>query len=92
MNYDEDADQQLVLLGDFEEALGGVCMDVSHRSAAVYSTQKILDILVWRDRMDPAEAFEYFNSHIFTHLNSEGNPLFLKDLRYELIAYPVNIP
>ena len=82
MNYkDTDDAQQLVLLGDFEEALIGVCMDVNHNNAAVYSTQKILDILVWRDRMEPQEAFEYFEFNIFTHLSSEGNPVFLKDIR-----------
>ena len=80
-----DNGQQLVLLGDFEEALVGVCMDLDHNNAAVYSTQKILDILVWRDRMEPEEAFEYFETNIFTYLSTEGNPVFLKDLRDDLV-------
>jgi len=84
MRYNDiDDEQQIVLLHDFDEALTGICMDVNHKNAAVYSTQKILDILVWRDRMDPVEAFEYFNFNIFTHLSSVGNPVFLKDLRDE---------
>ena len=80
-----DNGQQLVLLGDFEEALVGVCMDLDHNNAAVYSTQKILDVLVWRDRMEPEEAFEYFQTNIFTYLSTEGNPVFLKDLRDDLV-------
>lgn len=82
MSYNDTGDaQHLVVLGDFEEALVGVCMDVNHNNAAVYSTQKILDILVWRDRMEPREAFEYFQFNIFTQLSAEGNPVFLKDIR-----------
>ena len=81
MTYGHSEAQQLVLLGNFEEALLGVCMDIEHNNAAVYSTQKILDILVWRDRFQPEGAFEYFQTHIFKHLGPEGNPVFLMDLR-----------
>jgi len=81
VTFDEYDEQQIVVLGDFEEALIGICTDINHNNAVVYSTQKILDILVWRDRMDPEEAFEYFQFNIFTHLSNKGNPVFLKDLR-----------
>ena len=81
MSFGESNQQQLVILGDFEEALVGVCMDIEHNNAAVYSTQKILDILVWRDEMTPKGAFAYFEKFIFTELGAQGNPVFLKDLR-----------
>lgn len=83
MGYNNLDSKEIVILADLEEALIGICQDIHYNNCAVYSTQKILDILVWRDRMEPAEAFEFFQFNIFTNLSSVGNPVFLKDLRDE---------
>ena len=64
----------------FDEAIIGSIISFGRREIVLYSTQKILDIMVERDDMTPEEALEFFDFNIIGSYNGEGMPAFLNDL------------
>ena len=64
----------------FDEAIIGSIISFGRREIVLYSTQKILDIMVERDDMTQEEAFEFFDFNIIGSYNGEGMPAFLNDL------------
>ena len=64
----------------FDEAIIGNILSFGRREIVLYSTQKILDIMVERDDMTPEEALEFFDFNIIGSYNGEGMPAFLNDL------------
>ena len=64
----------------FDEAIIGSIISFGRREIVLYSTQKILDIMVERDDMTQEEALEFFDFNIIGSYNGEGMPAFLNDL------------
>ena len=64
----------------FDEAIIGSIISFGRKEIVLYSTQKILDIMVERDDMTPEEALEFFDFNIIGSYNGEGMPAFLNDL------------
>ena len=64
----------------FDEAIIGSIVSFGREKIVLYSTQKILDIMVERDDMTPEEALEFFDFNIIGSYNGEGMPAFLNDL------------
>ena len=64
----------------FDEAIIGSIISFGRKETVLYSTQKILDIMVERDDMTQEEALEFFDFNIIGSYNGEGMPAFLNDL------------
>lgn len=64
----------------FDEAIIGSIISFGRKKIILYSTQKILDIMVERDDMTQEEALEFFDFNIIGSYNGEGMPAFLNDL------------
>ena len=64
----------------FDEAIIGSIISFGRKEIVLYSTQKILDIMVERDDMTQEEALEFFDFNIIGSYNGEGMPAFLNDL------------
>ena len=64
----------------FDEAIIGSISSFGRKEIVLYSTQKILDIMVERDDMTQEEALEFFDFNIIGSYNGEGMPAFLNDL------------
>ena len=64
----------------FDEAIIGSIISFGRKEIVLYSTQKILDIMVERDDMTQEEALEFFDFNIIGSYNGEGMPAFLTDL------------
>ena len=64
----------------FDEAIIGSIISFGRKEIVLYSTQKILDIMIERDDMTQEEALEFFDFNIIGSYNGEGMPAFLNDL------------
>lgn len=67
----------------FDETLIGVARRCSKKPLAVYSVERILEILVDQG-LEYEEAVEHFSFNIEGAWVGEDSPLFLTDLREEL--------
>ena len=74
----EDAD--IVVFPDLEDALIGTAHDPGFGYAAIYSTAKIIRILMDRDGMDRQEALDWFYTNTVAWYAETGNPMFMDDL------------
>ena len=74
----EDAD--IVVFPDLEDALIGTAHDSGFGYAAIYSTAKIIRILMDRDGMEYQEALDWFYTNTVAWYAETGNPMFLDDL------------
>lgn len=63
----------------FDEAILGSSTSVGRGETILYSTQKILGIMMKRDGMSYEEAIEFFDFNIIGSYNGEGMPSFLND-------------
>ena len=63
-----------------DDAIIGKINSFSRKETILYSTQKIVDILMKRDGMSGEEALEFFDYNIIGSYNGEGMPSFLDDI------------
>ena len=63
----------------FNEAVIGSITSYGRSETVLYSTQKILEIMVDRDGMTEEEAMEFFDFNIIGSYNGDGMPSFLND-------------
>ena len=63
----------------FNEAVLGSITSYGRSETVLYSTQKILEIMVERDGMTEEEAMEFFDFNIIGSYNGVGMPSFLND-------------
>ena len=74
----ENAD--IVVFPDLEDALIGTAHDSGFGYAAIYSTAKIIRILMDRDGMEYQEALDWFYTNTVAWYAETGNPMFMDDL------------
>ena len=63
----------------FDEAVVGTITSYGRGESILYSTEKILGIMMKRDGMSANEALEFFHYKILGSYNGEGMPAFLND-------------
>jgi hypothetical protein len=63
----------------FDEAVVGTITSYGRGESILYSTEKILGIMMKRDGMSANEALEFFHYNILGSYNGEGMPAFLND-------------
>ena len=63
----------------FDEAVVGTITSYGRGESILYSTEKILGIMMERDGMSADEALEFFHYNILGSYNGEGMPAFLND-------------
>ncbi len=78
MNQPSDPDNPLLADG-LEKAFIGFGTRFNY-GVAVYSTKKVIEILVDRDKMDYQEAREFFDFNIVGGYVGENTPVFMDDL------------
>lgn len=70
---------QMMTADGFDEAIIGSITSYNSGETILYSTQKILDIMVDRDEMTEEEALDFFHYNILGSYNGDGMPSFLND-------------
>ena len=63
----------------FDEAVVGTITSYGRGESVLYSTEKIIGIMMERDGMSANEALEFFHYNILGSYNGEGMPAFLND-------------
>ena len=73
-------DSEIVVFPDLVDALVGTAYDFDGQAAAIYSTAKIIRILMDRDGMEYQEALDWFYTNTVAWYAETGNPMFMEDL------------
>jgi len=63
----------------FDEAIIGSITSYGRGETVLYSTQKIIEVMMERDGMTAEDAIEFFNYNIIGSYNGDGMPAFLND-------------
>ena len=63
----------------FDEAIIGSITSYGRGETVLYSTQKIIEVMMERDGMTAEDAIEFFNYNIIGSYNGNGMPAFLND-------------
>ena len=63
----------------FDEAIIGSITSYGRGETVLYSTQKILEVMMERDGMTAEDAMEFFNFNVIGSYNGDGMPAFLND-------------
>ena len=63
----------------FDEAIVGSITSYGRGETVLYSTQKIIEVMMERDGMTAEDAMEFFNFNILGSYNGNGMPAFLND-------------
>ena len=63
----------------FDEAIIGSITSYGRGETVLYSTQKIIEVMMERDGMTAEDAMEFFNYNILGSYNGNGMPAFLND-------------
>ena len=72
-------DEECLIADGFDEAVIGISFGAC--PVAVYSVQKIIDILIEDDEMDVSDAIEYFEYNIAGSYLGEKTPIFVYDVQ-----------
>ena len=75
-------DEECLVADGFDEAVIGVVYGVEPK--AVYSVQKIIDILIEEDEMDIADAIEHFEYNIAGSYLGEKTPIYVYDIQEDI--------
>ena len=63
----------------FDEAIIGSITSYGRGETVLYSTQKILEIMMERDGMTEEDAIDFFHFNVIGSYNGDGMPAFLND-------------
>jgi hypothetical protein len=72
-------DEECLVADGFDEAVIGISFGAN--PVAVYSVQKVIDILVDQDEMDISDAIEHFEYNIAGSYLGEKTPIFVYDVQ-----------
>ena len=75
-------DESALLLDGFDEAFIGLTHRINHPVLAVYSWEKMVDVLVERDEMEYEDAVEYIDFNVLGAWVGEGTPI---------VVMPINL-
>ena len=77
IDYIDENAEGAVILSDLDDAIIGVVEEFGNGPRILYSTEKIIQILIDRDGMSEEEAVEYYVFNIVGMFAGEQNPVFL---------------
>ena len=77
IDYIDENAEGAVILSDLDDAIIGVVEEFGNGPRILYSTEKIIQILIDRDCMSEEEAVEYYGFNIVGMFAGEQNPVFL---------------
>tara|TARA_R110000803_G_scaffold75688_1_gene140053 strand:+ start:1086 stop:1349 length:264 start_codon:yes stop_codon:yes gene_type:complete len=77
IDYIDENAEGAVILSDLDDAIIGVVEEFGNGPRILYSTEKIIQILIDRDGMSEEEAVEYYGFNIVGMFAGEQNPVFL---------------
>ena len=63
----------------FDEAIVGSITSYGRGETVLYSTQKILEVMMERDGMTEEDAIDFFHFNVIGSYNGDGMPAFLND-------------
>jgi hypothetical protein len=76
-DYIDEYAEGAVILTDLDDAIIGVVEEFGNGPRILYSTEKIIQILIDRDGMSEEEAIEYYGFNIVGMFAGGQNPVFL---------------
>jgi hypothetical protein len=77
IDYIDENAEGAVILSDLDDAIIGVVEEFGNGPRILYSTEKIIQILIDRDGMSEEESVEYYGFNILGMFAGEQNPVFL---------------
>ena len=77
IDYIDENAEGAVILSDLDDAIIGVVEEFGNGPRILYSTEKIIQILIDIDGMSEEEAVEYYGFNIVGMFAGEQNPVFL---------------
>lgn len=79
-DYFEEMDESVLLMDGFEDAFIGYSQRINDPILAVYSYDKMVDVLMSRDGMDYDEATEYIDFNCVGAYVGEQTPIIVRSL------------
>ena len=76
----EEMEENVLLMDGFEEAFIGYSQRINEPVLAVYSWEKMVDVLMTRDGMSDAEAMEYIDYNCLGAWVGEQTPIIVMPL------------
>ena len=76
-DYIDEYAEGAVILTDLDDAIIGIVEEFGNGPRILYSTEKIIQILIDRDGMSEEEAIEYYGFNIVGMFAGGQNPVFL---------------
>lgn len=80
--YLEDIGESVLLADGFDEAFIGVSQRINEPLLAVYSYEKMIDVLIERDGLDCDEAMEYLDFNVVGAWVGEKTPIIVNTIVY----------
>jgi hypothetical protein len=77
IDYIDENAEGAVILSDLDDAIIGVVEEFGNGPRILYSTEKIIQILIDRDGMSEEEAVEYYDFNILGLFAGDQNPVFM---------------
>ena len=72
-----EVNEEALMCDGFDEAIIGMAERINLGPVVAYSVEKIIEILMTRDGMDYAEAYEYYSFNIVGSWMGENTPVFV---------------
>ena len=70
-------DPELIIIDGYDSAILGVCERAGQQDSVLYSSSKIVQILIERDTMTEEDALEFLDFNIINAYMGEKTPTFL---------------
>ena len=79
-DYLNEIDKEILLMDGFDEAFIGTSQRINEPVLAVYSYDKLVDLLMTRDGMDDEEAMEFIEYNCVGAWRGERTPIIVRSL------------
>lgn len=79
-DYLNEVDEQILLMDGFDEAFIGISQRINEPVLAVYSFDKMVNLLMIRDGMEDEEAMEFIEYNCIGAWIGERTPIILRDI------------
>jgi hypothetical protein len=91
-DYLNDLGEPLLLMDGFDEAFIGISQRINEPLLAVYSYDKMVDLLMTRDGMEDEDAMEFIEYNCIGAWVGERTPIIVRSPFWELESSPTLIP
>jgi hypothetical protein len=91
-DYLNDLGEPLLLMDGFDEAFIGISQRINEPLLAVYSYDKMVDLLMTRDGMEDEDAMEFIEYNCIGAWGGERTPRIVRSPFWDLESRPTLIP